>query len=149
MIMRKSKTGIRYFFILAILCFFQVFVFAQKDTAAVLNAVVKLEKALVNKDTAQLIPLLHKDVAYGHSSGWVQKKKDVVNDMLSGFLVYNKIENNSISIEVNKEEAIVQERITVNVARDGKTIDLNLFVMEVWLLSKKRWQLYARQSTKL
>ncbi|MES1214158.1 MAG: nuclear transport factor 2 family protein [Bacteroidota bacterium] len=139
----------RCFLIIAVLFFVQLRVVAQKDTTAVLEAVLKLEKALVSKDTAQLIPLLHKDVAYGHSSGWVQKKKDVINDMLSGFLIYNKIENNSTTIEVSKGKAIVQERISVNGARDGKTFDLALFVMEVWVQNKKGWTLYSRQSTKL
>jgi hypothetical protein len=124
-------------------------VFAQKDTAAILDAVVKLEKALVGKDTATLNGLLHKDVAYGHSSGWVQNKKAVIDDMLSGFLEYKKIDDNSIAIDANKEKAIVQEKITVSGVRDGKPFDLTLFVMEVWLQNKKGWQLYARQSTKL
>jgi len=122
---------------------------AQKDTAAVLDAVVKLEKALVNKDSATLNTLLHKDVAFGHSSGWVQTKKAMVDDMMSGFLEYKKIEDNSISIDAGKEKAIVKERITVSGTRDGKAFDLTLFVMEVWLQNKKGWQLYARQSTKL
>jgi len=135
--------------IIFILLFVSTKCFSQKDTSVVLDAVLRLEKALVAKDTAQLSPLLHKDLAYGHSSGWVQTKKDVLNDMLSGFLVYNKIDNNSVSIEVSKEKAIVKERIAVNGVRDGKPFELSLFVMEVWLQNKKGWQLYARQSAKL
>ena len=123
--------------------------FAQKDTAAVLAAVIKLEKALVDKDTAALSALLHKDVAYGHSSGWVQTKKNVVDDMLSGFLEYKKFSDNSFLVDASKEKAIVKEKVTVSGVRDGKPFDLTLFVMEVWLQNKKGWQLYARQSTKL
>ncbi len=135
--------------IISILLFVSIKCFSQKDTAAVLNAVMQLEKALIDKDTAHLSPLLHKDVAYGHSSGWVQTKKDVLKDMMSGFLVYNRIDNNSVLIDVGKEKAIVKERITVNGVRDGKPFELSLFVMEVWLQNKKGWQLYARQSAKL
>jgi len=122
---------------------------AQKDTAAVLEAVGKLEKALINKDSATMNSLLHKDVAYGHSSGWVQTKKEVVNDMMSGFLVYNSLQDSSISIELSKERAIVKERVRASGSRDGKAFDLSLFIMQVWLQTKKGWQLYARQSTKL
>ena len=135
--------------IVVILLFVNAVAFSQKDTAAVLDAVVRLEKALVNKDSATLNALLHKNVAFGHSSGWVQTKKDVVNDMMNGFLAYTKIEDNSILIDANKEKAIVKEKITVSGIRDGKAFDLSLFVMEVWLQNKKGWQLYARQSTKL
>jgi hypothetical protein len=135
--------------IIVLLLLVNLVAFSQKDTAAILDAVTRLEKAIVKKDSATLNVLLHKDVVYGHSSGWVQTKKDVVNDMMSGFLVYTKIEDNSILIEMNKEKAIVKERITVSGARDGKAFDLSLFVMQVWLQNKKGWQLYARQSTKL
>jgi len=131
------------------LFFVQIVVAQKKDTAAVLAAVQKLEKALIGKDSATLNVLLHKDVAFGHSSGWVQTKKNVVDDMMSGFLDYKKIEETSVSIDVSKEKAIVKERVSVNGVRDGNAFELNLFIMQIWLQNKKGWQLFARQSTKL
>ena len=139
----------RYLPVIAILFLASFSVSAQKDTAAVLDAVVKFEKALMSKDSATLNTLLHKDVSFGHSTGWVQTKKDVINDMMSGFLVYAKIEDNSIQIAMSKEKAIVTERVTVSGVREGKPFGLSLFIMEVWLQNKKGWQLYARQGTKL
>jgi hypothetical protein len=149
MIIPKKKIDMRFFFIPVILLFVGSTCFSQKDTVEVLNAVKQLEKALIDKDTAHLSPLLHKDVAFGHSSGWVQTKKDIFRDMLSGFLVYNRIDDSSVLIDMGKEKAIVKERVTVNGVRDGKPFELSLFIMEVWLQNKKGWQLYARQSTKL
>ncbi|MGC4037382.1 MAG: nuclear transport factor 2 family protein [Chitinophagaceae bacterium] len=104
----------RYIFIIALFLFATIAASAQKDTAAVLAAVTKLEKALINKDSASVNALLHKDVAYGHSSGWVQNKKNVVDDMMSGFLVYQKIEQTAVSIDAGKEKAIVQERVSAS-----------------------------------
>jgi len=127
----------------------QLSVVAQKDSSAVLGAVARLEKALLNKDSATMNGLLHKDVSYGHSSGWVQTKKEVVNDMMSGFLVYNKLEDSSINIVMSKDKAIVREKVRAVGSRDGKSFDLSLFITQVWLQSKKGWQLFARQSTKL
>jgi len=131
------------------LFFVQIVVAQKKDTAAVLAAVQKLEKALIGKDSATLNVLLHKDVAFGHSSGWVQTKKNVVDDMMSGFLDYKKIDETSVSIDVSKEKAIVKERVSVSGVRDGNAFELNLFIMQIWLQNKKGWQLFARQSTKL
>src|SRR5262245_25171991 len=119
-----------------IVLFFAQTVLAQKDTAGVLAAVKKLETALINKDSAILNVLLNKDVAFGHSSGWVQTKKNVVDDMMSGFLNYKKIEENSISIDVSKEKAIVREKVSVNGVRDGTAFELSLFIMQVWLQNK-------------
>jgi len=131
------------------LFFVQIVVAQKKDTAAVLAAVQKLEKALIGKDSATLNVLLHKDVAFGHSSGWVQTKKNVVDDMMSGFLDYKKIEETSVSIDVSKEKAIVKERVSVNGVRDGNAFELNLFIMQIWLQNKKGWQLFASQRKKL
>ena len=127
----------------------QLSVVAQKDSSAVLGAVARLEKALLNKDSATMNGLLHKDVSYGHSSGWVQTKKEVVDDMMSGFLIYNKLEDSSINIVMSKDKAIVREKVRAVGSRDGKSFDLSLFITQVWLQSKKGWQLFARQSTKL
>ena len=135
--------------VITVLLACQLPVLAQKDTSAVLGAVTRLEKALLNKDSATMNGLLHKDVSYGHSSGWVQTKKEVVDDMMSGFLVYNKLEDSSINIVMSKDKAIVREKVRAVGSRDGKAFDLSLFITQVWLQSKKGWQLFARQSTKL
>jgi len=147
--MQKNKRYMRLLLFISVLLGSQLSVVAQKDTSAVLNAVAKLEKALLNKDSATMNGLLHKDVSYGHSSGWVQTKKEVVNDMMSGFLIYNRLEDSSINIVMSKDKAIVREKVRAVGSRDGKSFDLSLFITQVWLQSKKGWQLFARQSTKL
>ena len=139
----------RLILIIILLLANQLSVVAQKDSSAVLGAVARLEKALLNKDSATMNGLLHKDVSYGHSSGWVQTKKEVVNDMMSGFLIYNRLEDSSINIVMSKDKAIVREKVRAVGSRDGKSFDLSLFITQVWLQSKKGWQLFARQSTKL
>ena len=149
MIMQKNKRYMRIILIISLFLANQLSAVAQKDSSAVLGAVARLEKALLNKDSATMNGLLHKDVSYGHSSGWVQTKKEVVDDMMSGFLVYNKLEDSSINIVMSKDKAIVREKIRAVGSRDGKAFDLSLFITQVWLQSKKGWQLFARQSTKL
>jgi len=149
MIMQKNKRYMRLILIIILLLANQLSVVAQKDSSAVLGAVARLEKALLNKDSATMNGLLHKDVSYGHSSGWVQTKKEEVDDMMSGFLIYNKLEDSSINIVMSKDKAIVREKVRAVGSRDGKSFDLSLFITQVWLQSKKGWQLFARQSTKL
>ena len=62
-------------FILTILLFFISFIaVAQVDSAGLKNAIQKLDKALLEKDSLVLAAVLHKDVSYGHSNGWVQTK---------------------------------------------------------------------------
>ena len=121
--------------------------FAQ--TSFLKDAVVKLDKALMQKDTTTLKQLLNKNVTYGHSSGWVQTKQDVINDLVSGKLTYSKIENEDVKWVTDKDWASARITTNVNVTVDGRNLDLKLHVMEVWLKTNKGWQMIARQSTKL
>ena len=72
--------------------------FGQVDSIGLKNAMQQLDKALLQKDETVLKLVLHKDVSYGHSNGWIQSKNDILNDFTSGKLTYNKIENNSSAI---------------------------------------------------
>jgi hypothetical protein len=123
---------------------------AQTDTVSLKDAMSKLDKALLNKDEKALQQLLHKDVSYGHSSGWVQNKNDILADFKSGKLVYSKIENSSVIIVAqNKKWATVRTNTNAEGEIDHKPFQLKLHVLQVWMKTKKGWQLFARQSTKL
>ena len=125
--------------------------FAQVDSVGLKQAMSDLDKALLTKDEKALVQLLHPDVTYGHSSGWVQNKNDIINDFKSGKVAYDKLENTSVSIvAVNNSWAVVR-MITNAVGRSISvpTFDLKLHVLQVWLNTKNGWQLLARQSTKL
>lgn len=130
-----------------------LFVFASgilfAQTSFLKDAVTKLDKALVTKDTVTLKQLLHKDLTYGHSNGWVETKNDVINDLVTGNLTYDKIESKDLKWTVSAD--FVSLRCTTDIAygMDGKKGDLHLHVLQVWVKSGTRWQLIARQSTKL
>ena len=123
--------------------------FSQQDTTEVLKAVKALRYALVEKDSSVLKKLIHADIAFGHSTGWVQTKKEVLKDMKSGYLVYQQIDDQSTAITISKGYATVKERIAVKGVRDGNSFGLNLFVLHLWVKTKSGWQLLSRQSTKL
>ena len=80
------------------------FTFAQSSFLK--EAVVKLDKALVAKDTVVLKQLLHKDLTYGHSNGWIETKADVIKDLQVGKLAYDKIESKDLQWTVTNNIAI-------------------------------------------
>lgn len=137
--------------VLVILLFFiSLVTVAQKDSAGLKAVIQKLDRALLEKDVATLQSVLHKDVSYGHSNGWIQSKSDVMNDFQSGKLVYNKIENNSAAIvTINKKSATVRTNTNAEGVLNGNPFKLTLHVLQVWLKTKKGWQLIGRQSAKL
>jgi len=124
--------------------------FAQIDSVGLKNAIQQLDKALLQKDETVLKSVLHKDLSYGHSNGWIQSKSDILNDFTSGKLTYSKIENNSSTIIViNKEYATVKTNTNAEGVVNGTAFKLTLHIMQFWIKTKKGWQLIARQSAKL
>lgn len=132
------------------LFFLSLFVFAQVDSIGLQVALQKLDKALIQKDEPVLQSVLHENISYGHSNGWVQNKNDVLSDFKSGKLVYNLIESTSVTIlDIAENLATVKMNSNAEGFVNGNAFNLKMHVMQVWLKTKKGWQLYARQSAKL
>ena len=123
--------------------------FAQIDSIGLKNAMKQLDKALLQKDETVLKSVLHKEVSYGHSNGWIQSKDDILNDFKSGKLTYNTIENNSsVIVKISEKYATVKTNTNVEGSVNGTTFKLILHIMQFWIMTKKGWQLIARQSAK-
>jgi Domain of unknown function (DUF4440) len=133
---------------LILLVLFSQAINAQQDSSKVLQAVDQMEKALVAKDSVTLVKLLHPSMVFGHSNGWTQTKADVLNDMSRKFLIYEKMDRQSLSITINKKYAHVKERVVVEGNVNGTAFKLTLFVLQLWIETKKGWQLLSRQSAK-
>ena len=133
-----------------LLLFISIGVFAQKvGTKALDKAVVEFDKALLNSDSVSLNRLLSNDVSYGHSNGWIQTKKDVVQDLFSGKLNYKSISPADEQIKIEGNTASVRMNIAVDIVMEGKPLTLKLKVLQVWIWKNKHWELFARQSVKI
>jgi len=136
------------------LAFTVLFVFgltavAQPDSLSLKETMKQLDEALLGKKENILLQVLHKDLSFGHSNGWAQSKKEVVDDMRSGKLIYKKIENTSAQIvAINKKWATVRTNTHAEGTVNGNEFNLTLHVLQVWQKTKKGWQLIARQSAK-
>lgn len=123
--------------------------FAQVDSTGLKNAMQQLDKALLQKDETVLRSVLHKDVSYGHSNGWIQSRSDILNDFTSGKLAYSRIQNNSAAIiTISKKYATVKTNTNAEGVVNGTAFKLTLHIMQFWIKTKKGWQLIARQSAK-
>ncbi len=124
--------------------------FTQIDSVGLKNAMQQLDKALLQKDESVLKSILHKDLGFGHSNGWIQTRTDILNDFKSGKLTYNNIENNSSAIvKISEMYATVKTNTNAEGVVNGTAFKLTLHIMQFWIKTKKGWQLLARQSAKL
>ncbi len=104
---------------------------------------------MVQKDTTALSDLLDEKVSYVHSNGWQESKKEVLHNIISGKLTYQKIDIESASCTVRGSTAIVTGKGVFYVALDNKPIEINLFYTEVYHKQKNTWKLLARHACKI
>ena len=111
--------------------------------------VQKLENALVQKDTVVLKKLLHDDLGYGHSNGWVENKHEIIENLVSGKMQYKSIHSESPAWKQTGDMVTLRTKSQIEFIVNGKEGKLDLFVLQVWQKSGDEWKLLARQSTKL
>lgn len=139
----------RYIVALLLLCV-SFGVQAQKaNPDDVLKAVHSFNKALTYRDSNTLKKILHPDLEYGHSNGWIQTKRDVIDDMYNGKLVYKNMSSGKETVIIDQNVACVRMRNDVTVKMSGKEMDFSLSVLQVWIKKNNEWQMIGRQSTKV
>lgn len=122
---------------------------ANRDSVNVAVAVNELSRALVNKDSLKLNELLTENVHYYHSNGWLELKRDVIDDLFNGKLTYNQVNITLQRVRPMGEIAQARMIADVDVSLNGKTIQLKLKVVQVWVRRGDRWQLYSRHSERI
>ena len=114
----------------------------------VMMKMMSLKNALLNKDSAGLSNLLADDVSYGHSTGIIQTKGQLVRDVMSGVQDYKTIDPSEMAIRVFGNTAIVNMKAKIKLISRGNPIDLNLAIVLVWIKRDSDWKLEARQAVK-
>ncbi|MBX2922297.1 MAG: nuclear transport factor 2 family protein [Chitinophagaceae bacterium] len=134
-----------------ILFFVSPVVYAQADSMIVKESVVRLENALIAKHYQDIDALLYNDVNFGHSTGWVQTRQEIMDDCKSGKLAYGKIERNNFYVAgMGKDWATVRYTGIAEGLNAGKEFKITLHVLQLWVKNKHgKWQLAARQATRL
>lgn len=127
--------------------FFRICSFAQQTDEEKLIATVKeFHQALVNKNTVSLNQQTDKALSYGHSNGWVETKKELINNLETGFISYQGFKEDSITVNRNGNVANVRFKAEIDATMKGVSNNFKLRVLEVWIKKGKRWVLFARQA---
>ncbi len=112
---------------------------------------VKLENALVEKDTAILNQILHEDLILGHSNGWIETKRSLLTTLPTSKIFYRKFKKLEASkyAYVRSDLYTVRQFFKVNGEYENEPFEVNLKTVEVWLKENEVWQLLARQSVEV
>jgi hypothetical protein len=108
-------------------------------------------EAMVSGNFKSLADLLHPNLRYVHSNGWVETKEDVLENIRSGKLVYHSIEILETEVRSGDGFAVLIGRGIFTVSLDGKPMALELKFTEVYVYVRKvkQWLLYSRHANRM
>jgi hypothetical protein len=137
----------RLVFVIALLCS-SIVATAQPDEARLTGTLKEFHQSLVSKNIVSINQHTDKLLSYGHSNGWVETKKELIEHLESGYMEYNSFREDSIKVEVNGNVGHARFIADINATMSGKEFMFQLRVLEVWVKKGKRWVLFARQAVR-
>ena len=130
------------------LMLFVSFCSGQTDAEKLTTTMKEFHQALVNKNTVSINQQTDKIVTYGHSSGWVENKSELMSHLETEYIKYHSIKEDSIQVQINGNTGHVRFVGDYNVTMNGSTNTFHLKVLEVWIKKGSRWLLFARQAVR-
>ncbi len=123
---------------------------AQSDQEkAVLSLSAKKFDWLIHKQVDSLDRVLDARVQYVHSNGWIQNKKEVLEDLRSGKLVYEKVTVKEATVRLYGKTAIVNGLGTFEGINNGTAFRMDLRYTEVYIRNSGGWLLASRHSNRM
>lgn len=124
--------------------------FGQKNENTIDQLHRKKFTWFINKNYDSIKLLLHDQVQFIHSNGWVQSKTEVIDDLKTGKLNYTHINIVEAKVTVYKTTAIVSGKGHFRgLMPDKSEFNLSLFYTEVYVKVGKDWKLLNRLATKI
>lgn len=116
---------------------------------AVLSLSAKKFDWLIRKQADSLERVLDARVQYVHSNGWIQNKREVLDDLRSGKLVYEKVTIKEASVRLYGKTAIVNGLGTFEGINNGTAFRMDLRYTEVYVQTASGWLLASRHSNRM
>lgn len=104
---------------------------------------------LVSKKMDSLSSVLDERLQYVHSNGWIESKKDVMDDMASGKLTYQSVDIHAATARVYNQTAIINGTGKFQVVMSGTSLSFELGYTEVYIRTDGRWQLTSRHANRM
>jgi hypothetical protein len=125
--------------------------FGQSKQAEAVNQLHKKKFTwLINKNYDSLNWLMDEQLTYIHSNGWIQTKKDVIDDLKSGKSDYGSVVVEESTVSMFDKCAVVKGKgIYKGLMPDKSEFNVHLLYTEVYVKIKKQWKLVLRQATKI
>ena len=121
----------------------------SKQEQQVLQLSKQKFKWIVGKNNDSLNYVLDDRLSFIHSNGWVQTKKELMDDLASGKLNYVSIDVLSASARLYPKSAVVTGRGKFVATLNGNTNTYELAYTETYVLQKREWKLVSRHASRV
>ncbi|MCC6762742.1 MAG: nuclear transport factor 2 family protein [Chitinophagaceae bacterium] len=115
----------------------------------VANLAQQKNKWLITQRYDSLRNILDARCLYVHSNGWTQNATEVIADMQSGKLRYQKIHFSDVQARQFESMVIVTGKGQFEGNMQGKTFAIQLAFTEVYVKRKASWKLVSRHACKI
>ena len=103
---------------------------------------------MIEKKTDSLNLILDERLSYIHSNGWVQNKKEFIDDF-NGKLTYHSINLSELHVRVYRRSAVITGKGHFSVSLEGNRVETDLFFTEVYVRYGNKWKLASRHANKI
>lgn len=138
----------RYLLIFLLLIFIHPSFSQSKDDEEVISLSKRKFKWMVDKNIDSLEMILDERLSYIHSNGWIQTKKDFLNDF-SHKLIYHEISVSEMKVHTYRKSAVITGKGHFSVTMDGNLIGVDLLFTEVYVRTGGKWKLVSRHANRL
>jgi len=116
------------------------------DETALAKAVEEFRVAMHKADKAAFERLCAPGLSYGHSAGRIETKAEFIAASTSGQSTWKTIDFNDRTAKVAGANGISRFMLVGQTESQGKTTDIKIGVLMVWVKEAAGWQLLARQA---
>ena len=122
----------------------------QEETKEYLqNISQKKFEWMIQRNLDSLAFIMHDNVRYIHSNGWLESKQEMLENLRSGKLAYRNIQVSKIEARLYGNTGIVVGEGKFYVSLDNQPLEIHLLFTEVYIKSQSGWQCISRHACKL
>jgi ketosteroid isomerase-like protein len=134
---------------LLLILFAASFAFADNAVDQVKKTDHQWADATLHRDTAALDKILADDLKYVHGNASVQNKKEFIDSLKSGDLLYHTIDYQELDVKVFGDSAVLTSKLSLNITMNKQEQKFEVRFLRVYVKRKGTWQLLAHQATRL
>ncbi len=134
------------YLVLAIGLLLSINALAQQTTVE--SAVNTLISQLIDPTEEGLKAISHENLTYGHSNGKIENQAEFMEALLSASSDFTAIRISDQKITMSGKVATVRHLLDGDTLNGGQAGNVKIKVLTVWVKSKGKWVLLARQAVR-